>query len=153
VGFEDLQAMQNHMRETIDQGMGDLQSKQGKSGLPALPASAKAAPTKAPFTEGAPPPDPDAANEIAQQAKESDQAEQEVLNQASKDSGSASSPTAGQSAAPAAAPVTISMGQSIDQVTANLGVPKSIVDLGAKKIYIYNDMKITFTGGKVTNVQ
>ena len=35
VAFTDLQDMQNHMRETIDAGMGDLQAKQGKGGLPA----------------------------------------------------------------------------------------------------------------------
>lgn len=151
VGIEDMQAMQNHMRETIDQGMGDLQSKQGKGGLPAIPASAIAPPTKAPFAEDAPPPDPDAAKEIAQQSKDSDQAEQDVLNQASSESGSSASD--GRSAAPQAAPVTISLGQTIDQVTASLGAPKNIVDLGVRKIYVYNDVKITFTGGKVTDVQ
>jgi len=81
-----------------------------------------------------------------------------VLAQASNP-GSGAPAAAGQSAAPAAPaaatapPFTISMGQTIDQVTGGLGAPKSIVDLGAKKIYVYNDMKITFTGGKVTNVQ
>ena len=30
---------------------------------------------------------------------------------------------------------------------------KNIVDLGAKKIYVYKDMKVTFTAGKVTDVQ
>ena len=40
VEIADLQDMQNHMRESIGQGMGDLKAKQGKGGLPALPASA-----------------------------------------------------------------------------------------------------------------
>jgi hypothetical protein len=48
---------------------------------------------------------------------------------------------------------TLSMGQSIDQVTAALGTPKNIVDLGAKKIYVYKDMKVTFKAGKVADVQ
>src|ERR1019366_5787671 len=32
VGLADLQDMQNHMRETIDQGLAELRSKQGTSG-------------------------------------------------------------------------------------------------------------------------
>jgi hypothetical protein len=38
-------------------------------------------------------------------------------------------------------------------VTSSLGQPKSIVNLGTKKIYVYNDMKITFKDGKVSDVQ
>jgi hypothetical protein len=45
------------------------------------------------------------------------------------------------------------VGQTIDEVTAALGQPKSVVDLGAKKIYVYPDMKVTFKGGKVSDVQ
>ena len=41
VQLTDLQEMQNHMRETIDQGLQDLQDKQGKDGLPAAPPSAQ----------------------------------------------------------------------------------------------------------------
>ena len=50
-------------------------------------------------------------------------------------------------------PKTIGLGQTIDEVTGILGQPKSVVDLGAKKIYVYSDMKITFNNGKVTDVQ
>jgi hypothetical protein len=45
------------------------------------------------------------------------------------------------------------VGQTIDEVTAALGQPKSVVDLGAKKIYVYRDMKVTFKGGKVSDGQ
>ena len=38
-------------------------------------------------------------------------------------------------------------------MTAILGQPKSVVDLGAKKIYVYKDMKVVFNSGKVTDVQ
>ena len=148
VALTDLQDMQNHMRETIDAGMGDLQQKGGQGGLPAVPASAKAAPVKADFTAIAPPPDPNAATEIAAQAKDADAAEQEVSGQVQPD---ASGPSA--AAAPAAAPAEIGIGQTIDQVTGILGAPKSIVDLGAKKIYVYPDMKVIFNAGKVTDVQ
>jgi hypothetical protein len=42
----DLQEMQNHMRETIDQGLQDLQAKQGKGGLPASAAFRSGATTQ-----------------------------------------------------------------------------------------------------------
>ncbi len=42
------------------------------------------------------------------------------------------------------------MSQTTDEVIAILGQPKKSVDLGTKKIYVYNDMKITFIAGKVT---
>jgi hypothetical protein len=145
VALTDLQDMQNHMRETIDAGMGDLQKKGGQGGLPAVPASAKAEPAKAAFTTVAPPPDPNAAAEIAATAKEGDAAEADVAGQAADASGPS---------AAAAAPAEVDlMGKSIDEVKAALGVPKSIVDLGPKKIYVYKDMKVTFNNGKVTDVQ
>jgi hypothetical protein len=149
VALTDLQDMQNHMRETIDAGMGDLQKKGGQGGLPAVPASAKAAPVKAEFTAIAPPPDPNAAAEIAATAKEADAAEAEVAGQAAPD---ASGPSA--AAAPAAAPQEINLlGKTEDEVKTALGNPKTVLNLGAKKTYLYPDMKVIFTGGKVTDVQ
>ena len=151
VALADLQDMQNHMRETIDAGMGDLQQKGGTGGLPAVPASAKAAPAKAAFVAIAPPPDPNAATEVAKQSTEADKAEQEVSGAVTGDT---SGPSAGAApAAPAAAPAEITLGQTIDQVTAMLGSPRTVVDLGNKKTYVYKDMKVIFTGGKVTDVQ
>ena len=38
VALQDLQEMQNQMRATIDQGLVDLQARQGQDGLPAAPA-------------------------------------------------------------------------------------------------------------------
>jgi len=58
-----------------------------------------------------------------------------------------------QAPAQAPAPAQIQLGQSIDDVVAALGKPEKIVDLGAKKIYVYKDLKITFTNGKVSDVQ
>jgi len=151
VSFEDLQDMQNSMRETIDQGMADLQSKQGQGGLPAAPASAQAAPVKADFAQQAPPPDPDVANQVNQQLAQADQEETQALAEAPA-GGAADSAAAAPAAAPAQTK-TIALGQSIDEVTGMLGQPKSIVDLGAKKIYVYPDMKVTFNNGKVVDVQ
>ena len=50
-------------------------------------------------------------------------------------------------------PVTISLGQTIAEVEAINGKPDKIIELGAKKIYVYKDLKITFTDGKVSDVQ
>ena len=80
IAFPDLQEMQNHMRETIDQGLGDLQSKQGQGGLPAAPPSAKAPPIQSAFVAAAPPPEQNVAAEIKQESQEADQAEQEVAS-------------------------------------------------------------------------
>jgi hypothetical protein len=156
VQVADLQDMQNHMRETIDQGLGELHTKQGKGGLPALPPSAAPEPVKATFAAQAPGPDPTAATEIAQQSQEADQAEKEVLSQVEPTSGpsAAEAPAAAPAAAAPSAPATVSLGQSIAEVTAALGQPKTVGESGGKKIYFYsNNMKITFTNGKVTDIQ
>lgn len=57
-----------------------------------------------------------------------------------------------QAGAPPTAP-TIALGQTIDQVTATMGTPQQIIDLGSKKIYKYPDMKVIFIDGKVSDVQ
>jgi outer membrane protein assembly factor BamE (lipoprotein component of BamABCDE complex) len=45
------------------------------------------------------------------------------------------------------------LGQTKDQVTAGFGQPTRVAKLGVKEIYYYKDMKVTFTNGKVTNVE
>jgi hypothetical protein len=50
-------------------------------------------------------------------------------------------------------PQTIHLGQTTDQVVSALGKPEKIVDLGAKQIYVYKDLKITLVNGKVSDVQ
>jgi hypothetical protein len=52
-----------------------------------------------------------------------------------------------------APPPTIELGQTKDQVIAGLGQPAKIAKLGVKEIYYYKDMKVTFTNGKVSNVE
>jgi hypothetical protein len=146
VQLSDLQDMQNHMRETIDQGLEELQTKAGKNGLPTAPPSAQPQPTTVAFAQVAPPPDPAGADEVNNQLKEADAAEHEVTSQAQEGSGIAVPP-------PAKSTVTITLGQSIDEVKAALGQPVSVADLGSKKIYRYSDMKITFKDGKVADVQ
>jgi hypothetical protein len=53
----------------------------------------------------------------------------------------------------AAEPQQIAKGQTPEQVKAALGNPDKIVNLGAKLIYVYKDLKVTFLDGKVSDVQ
>ena len=48
---------------------------------------------------------------------------------------------------------TVKLGMSTDEVKKSLGNPDKIVDLGAKQVYVYKDMKIIFMDGKVSDVQ
>ncbi|HEY6343239.1 MAG TPA: hypothetical protein VIY49_17230 [Bryobacteraceae bacterium] len=148
VNLPDLQDMQNHMRETIDEGLGNLQAHKG--GLPTPPPSAMAMVQPASFSVGAPPPDQTAATQINQQLQDADKAEQETLAEAP---GQAPLAPIAPPAAPAGPPPTLSAGMSTDQVIGILGQPKNIVDLGAKKIYVYLDLKVTFQDGKVSNIE
>ena len=55
--------------------------------------------------------------------------------------------------APPPQPLTIQLGQTVDEVRAALGQPDKIVNLGAKLIYVYKDLKVTFMNGKVADAQ
>jgi hypothetical protein len=152
VAIPDLQDMQNHMRETIDQGLQELQVKQGQGGLPPAPPSAMAAGAKSSITKDAPPPDPNVATEVSHELADAGQAEKEVLAQAQQETAPSSAAPPATSSAPSG-PVTVQLGQSIDEVTAGLGNPLTVIDLGPKKIYKYKDMKVTFKDGKVSDVE
>jgi hypothetical protein len=52
-----------------------------------------------------------------------------------------------------APPPTIALGQTMDQVTAGFGQPLRVAKVGVKTIFYYKDMKVTFTNGKVSNVE
>jgi hypothetical protein len=151
VQLTDLQEMQNHMRETIDQGLKDLQAKQGTGGLPAAPPSAQAPPVQAQYAAIAPPPEANLASDIQQADQQGTEAESDVTAEAAQDNGG----TAGAVvAAPAAAPASVELGQTVDQVKASLGQPARMANLGAKVIYYYSDgMKVIFKDGKVSDVQ
>jgi hypothetical protein len=47
----------------------------------------------------------------------------------------------------------VKLGQTVDEVTAALGAPKTTQESGTTKIYIYPALKITFTDGKVSKVE
>jgi hypothetical protein len=136
VGLADLQEMQNQMQATIDRGLGDLQTKQGQGGLPSLPQGS-AGTIDSPYAQSAQP-DSNVAGELTSVTQEADRAEQQAVSQA------------GDSSAP---PPTLTLGLSVEDVKAIQGEPQKIVDLGSKKIYVYKDLKITFTDGKVSDIQ
>lgn len=79
------------------------------------------------------------------------------------DSGDASGPTSAAPApiapppppadAPPPQPKTITIGMTRDMVVAIVGQPQKIIDLGAKEIDVYPDIKVTYMNGKVTDVQ
>ena len=135
VELQDLQEMHNQMLATIDRGMSDLQAKQGQGGLPTLPQGSMGT-IDTPFAQEAQP-DANVAGELTSASQEADRAEQQTVYQGGD----------------AGAPPTLSLGLSIDEVRAIQGEPQKIVDLGARQIYVYKDLKITFTDGKVSDIQ
>ena len=135
----DLQEMQNSLLASIDQGLAKLQSDQGRDGIPALPAQAMGT-VKASYTDDIQP-DANAQGELSQAVGEANRSEQAIINDG------------GQYPAEAASGPTVSLGMTIAQVEGALGKPKSTVDLGAKKIHVYKDLKVTFLNGRVSDVQ
>ena len=133
VALQDLQEMQNQMQATIDRGLGDLQTKQGQGGLP-MPPQGSVGTIDSPYAQEAQP-DSNVASELTSVSQEADRAEQQVVSQAGD------------------TPPTLSLGMTVADVKAIQGEPQKIVDLGSKKIYVYKDLKITFSDGKVSDIQ
>lgn len=50
-------------------------------------------------------------------------------------------------------PPTVALGQTMNQVTAILGQPKSVAHAGTKTKFVYSDLTVIFAGGKVIDVQ
>jgi hypothetical protein len=135
----DLQEMQNHLQATIDQGMDKLQSDQGKGGLPALPPRALGT-VNASYTQDIHP-DEAALDDLDLAVKDANRAEKDMINQGAEEPAEAGGDT------------TIALGMTPAQVERSLGRPKNTVDLGAKKIYVYPNLKVTFLNGRVSDVQ
>ena len=94
--------------------------------------------------------------ELQQADQQAQQTEQQVLSEATPPpdaEGGAAPLAAAATPAPQAAPVTIALGQTTTDVALNRGRPKQIVNLGPKTIWVYDDMKIIFVNGKVSDVQ
>lgn len=52
-----------------------------------------------------------------------------------------------------AEPQTVQLGMTTDQVQQVLGKPDKMFNVGAKQIFVYKDVKVTFMNGKVSDVQ
>ncbi|MFY9911859.1 MAG: hypothetical protein WCF22_22745 [Candidatus Sulfotelmatobacter sp.] len=91
----------------------------------------------------------------ADQGSQQQGADQGGQQQAGTDQGGQQPAAAPQQPAPQepAEPASIDKGMTPDQVQAALGKPDKIVNLGAKQIYVYKDLKVTFLSGKVSDVQ
>jgi hypothetical protein len=124
---------------------------------------------KFPFVKGSVPPPDDfvkTVSELITVQPPDDKDKDGQTEQGNQSAQAAAAPTAPPAPAPApmaaiapppppadAPPPTIAIGQSKDQVTAGFGQPARIAKLGAKEIFYYKDMKVTFTNGKVSNVE
>jgi hypothetical protein len=101
---------------------------------------------KFPFAKNVAPP----ADEMMKTIEEVITAEADTQEAAPADN---SAPAAQAPAQESAPPKTIALGQTTGEVVGILGQPQKIVNLGAKQMYFYPDMKVIFTNGKVTDVQ
>jgi hypothetical protein len=134
VQLQDLAEMQNRMREEIDRGLADMQSRQGQGGMPQMSGEAAAPATQVSWA-GQVQADPEAKTELAQVSQDASRAEQDAVSETLQPTGN------------------IALGSSMDDVIAAFGQPLRTADLGSKKIYIYKDVKVTFQDGKVIDVQ
>jgi len=55
--------------------------------------------------------------------------------------------------APADGPATLTRGMTIPQVVAALGTPKDIIDLGLRQIYLYDQTRVTFYRGRMSDAR
>ena len=122
---------------------------------------------KFPFPKGSVPPVDDfvkTVSEVITVQPPDDKDKGDKNDQASGQAPAAAAPAAPSAATTAAIPPppppadapppTIAVGQTKDQVVAGFGQPVRTAKLaGTKEIYFYKDMKVTFTNGKVSNVE
>src|SRR6185369_5070195 len=126
----DLQDMQNAMRQTIDQGMGQLQDNQGKNGLPALPLAASGPAADAAYASSAPPPDPNGAQQIAQEWDAGNRIDQAAHNN-----------QADQPNPQPSDPVRVGIGMTMAEVESAMGRPATILaPPGNRIIYLYSNV-------------
>jgi hypothetical protein len=104
VSLNDLQEMQNHMSNSIDRGMEELQQKQGTGVLPAAPPAATAAPVLSAIAKAEPPPEQDGEAVVAQQQKVADQSEKEVTTQDADETAQQPAPIVRQQLSPSITP-------------------------------------------------
>jgi hypothetical protein len=143
--LQDLQEMHNAMIATVDRGLGEMQAKEGQDGIPALPPGSTGT-TDSPYAAEAQP-DENVTGELDSVIRETDRAEQEAIGQV------APAPTKLTFSTSGPAQPTLLPGLSIDQAKAIQGEPQRIVEVGSRTIYVYKDLKITFTNGRLTDIE
>ena len=129
VALADLQDMQNHMRETIDQGMQELQAKQGKADCPPLRRPPKPLRLRPGLPKMLRRRTPMFSSRSLNNWRKAIRPNRRFWLKLQP----TAPPHRPRPAADAAPPVTIAMGQTIDEVTAALGPPKSIVESGTQE--------------------
>jgi hypothetical protein len=145
VPLQDLQEMYNAMMATVDRGLGEMQAKQGRDGIPALPPGSTGT-IDSPYAVEAQP-DENVSDQLNGAIQETERAERETIDQAAPASTKMTFSTTGP-VRPALAP-----GLSMDEAKAIQGEPLRIVEVGNRKVYVYKDLKITFTNGRLTDIE
>ena len=152
VAFNDLQDMQNHMRETIDQGMGELQITAGKGGLPTVPPSAAGQPTRPRLPRVLP-------DRTKRRGLRSRNNRSRPIRRRKKLSPECRVRLRGRDLQlrmrlRRVLRLRLRKAQSLEDTISIEGQPTKIVDLKTKKIYYFKDgLKVTFQGGKSTNIE
>jgi hypothetical protein len=145
VSVADLQDMQNHMREMIDDGLEKLQSAQGQNAIPPAPQEAAQPPVKPLYAEIAPPLDPGVADQLSAQNKEAQKALQETLSQ---------TPGGPEPVYRSASEPRLAQGETVQEVLAIVGEkPQDTFDSGTNRIYVFSKVVVTFAGGRVVKIE
>lgn len=156
--IDQVQEMQNHMMEAMNQGVQQMQTQQGQNGIPPMPQEVVGS-TPAPFASQLPPPDANVQTELRAQAQEANTAVSQVTQEADRYV-QQPAPEPGLAPGPAPMPLaaprpTVSKGMTLDQVVAAIGQPDQTFYSGNKQIVIYNasKIKITLDNGRVTKIE
>jgi hypothetical protein len=152
VSLQDVQEMINHVRATLDTGLAEMQK--GK-GLPKPPPTVPTSTAPSEFVSAAPPADPNEAAELTRLNQEANATEQTVLKEASYQdpNGGGSAPAQTPGPAQQGTSEELQPGMSPEQVIQRKGTPTGNTKFGPKQIMTYPGVKLTFTNGKLTDIQ
>jgi hypothetical protein len=140
VPLRDLQEMHNAMMATVDRGLGEMQAKQGQDGIPSLPPESTGT-IDSPYAAEAQP-DENAAGELDRVIQDTDRAERKAIEASTRLTFST-----------AVLQPALTLGLSIDQAKAIQGEPEKVLEVFSRKILVYKDLRITFTNGRLTDIE